>query len=184
VDSPEVTEEGFLVTLPEKVRSGQLVELRFDASVFLQGTRFDLFLQDTDQPQELRQHVDAGDATDLVESSTNVVMLPVSQSLLNNLDMSTRVLTPNGDGVNDHLVAVFDLVNVLVPRPLTFSVFDLSGRRVHSVNLDATAGRTEFSWDGRADDGDLVPPGLYLMDITVSGDTGDRTARQVITVAY
>ena len=83
VDSPEVTEEGFLVTLPDKVRSGQLVELLFDASVFLQGTRFDLFLQDTDQPEDLRQFVDTGDATDLVESSTNVVMLPVSQSLLN-----------------------------------------------------------------------------------------------------
>ena len=184
VDSPEVTEEGFLVTLPDKVRSGQLVELRFDASVFLQGTRFDLFLQDTDQPEDLRQFVDTGDATDLVESSTNVVMLPVSQSLLNNLDTSTRVLTPNGDGVNDDLVAVFDLVNVLVPRPLTFSVFDLSGRRVHNVDLDATAGRTEFSWDGRNDDGNLVPPGLYIVDITVSGDTGDRSSHQVVSVAY
>ena len=180
----DVNEEGFLVTLPDKVRSGQLVELRFDASVFLQGTRFDLFLQDTDQPEDLRQFVDTGDATDLVESSTNVVMLPVSQSLLNNLDTSTRVLTPNGDGVNDDLVAVFDLVNVLVPRPLTFSVFDLSGRRVHKIDLDATAGRTEFSWDGRNDDGNLVPPGLYILDITVSGDTGDRSSHQVVSVAY
>jgi hypothetical protein len=179
-----VTEAGFLVTLPDKVRSGQLVELRFDATVFLQGTRFDLFLQDTDLPDETRQLVDAGDATDLVESSTNVVMLPVTQSLLNNLVMNTRVLTPNGDGVNDNLVAVFDLVNVLVPRPLTFSVFDLSGRRVHNVDLKATAGRTEFSWDGRADDGDLVPPGLYILDITISGDTGDRTNRRVVSVAY
>ena len=184
VDSPEVNEEGFLVTLSDKVRSGQLVELRFGASVFLQGTRFNLFLQDTDQPDEIRQLVDAGDATDLVESSTNVVMLPVSQSLLNNLDTSTRVLTPNGDGVNDDLVAVFDLANVLVPRPLTFSVFDLSGRRVHNVDLDATAGRTEFSWDGRNDDGNLVPPGLYIVDITVSGDTGDRSSHQVVSVAY
>ena len=180
----DVNEEGFLVTLSDKVRSGQLVELRFDASVFLQGTRFDLFLQDTNHPEDLRQFVDAGDATDLVESSTNVVMLPVSQSLLNNLDTSTRVLTPNGDGVNDNFVAVFDLVNVLVPRPLTFSVFDLSGRRVHNVDLDATAGRTEFSWDGRNDDGNLVPPGLYIVDITVSGDTGDRSSHQVVSVAY
>ena len=180
-----VTEAGFLVTLPDKVRSGQLVELRFEASVFLQGTRFDLFLQDTDLPDETRQLVDAGDATDLVESSTNVVMLPVTRSLLNNLVMNTRVLTPNGDGINDNLVAVFDLVNVLVPRPLTFSVFDLSGRRVHNVvDLEATAGRTEFSWDGRADDGDLVPPGLYILDITISGDTGDKTNRRVVSVAY
>jgi len=180
----EVTEEGFLVTLPDKVRSGQLVELRFDSSVFLQGTRFDLFLQDTDQSEEIRQLVDAGDATDLVESSTNVVMLPVSQSLLHNLDTSTRVLTPNGDGVNDNLVAVFDLVNVLVPRPLIFSVFDLSGRRVYGVDLEATAGRTEFSWDGRDDGGDLVPPGLYLIEIKISGDTADRKSHQVVSVAY
>ena len=177
------TDEGFLVTLPNKVRSNQLVELRFDASVFLQGTRFNLFLQDTDEPQELRQLVDAGDATDLVESSTNVVMLPVTQILMSNLVTNTRVLTPNGDGVNDNVVTVFDLVNVLVPRPLTFSVFDLAGRRVYSVDLDATAGRTEFSWDGLAN-GDLVPPGLYILDITVAGDTGDKTTRKVISVVY
>ncbi len=176
-------DEGFLVTLPNKVRSNQLVELRFDASVFLQGTRFNLFLQDTDEPQELRQLVDAGDATDLVESSTNVVMLPVTQSLMSNLATNTRVLTPNGDGVNDNVVTVFDLVNVLVPRPLTFSVFDLAGRRVYSVDLDATAGRTEFSWDGLAN-GDLAPPGLYILDITVAGDTGDKTTRKVISVVY
>ena len=48
----------------------------------------------------------------------------------------------------------------------------------------ATAGRTEFSWDGRNDDGNLVPPGLYILDITVSGDTGDRSSHQVVSVAY
>jgi len=181
--SPAVTEEGFLVTLPDKVRSNQLVELRFGTSVFLQGTRFDLFLQDSDQPEDLRQLVDAGDATDLIESSTNVLMLPVTQSLMSNLGTSTRVLTPNGDGINDEIVTVFDLVNVLVPRPLTFSVFDMSGRQIHSVDFDATAGRTEFIWDGCAD-GDLVPPGLYLLDVTIAGDTGDKTTRRVISVAY
>ena len=141
-------------------------------------------LVDAGRCSEMLETIAVAGATDLVESSTNVVMLPVSQSLLNNLDTSTRVLTPNGDGVNDDLVAVFDLVNVLVPRPLTFSVFDLSGRRVHNVDLDATAGRTEFSWDGRNDDGNLVPPGLYIVDITVSGDTGDRSSHQVVSVAY
>ncbi len=181
--SIDVRSDGFSITLPDKVRSNQLIELRFDATVFLQGTRFDLFLQDTDQPDNIRQLVDAGDATDQVESSTNVVMLPVTRSLLGGLVTSTPVLTPNGDGVNDVLVAVFDLVNVLVPRPLTFSVFDLSGRRVHSKNLEATAGRAEFSWDGRAD-GDLVAPGLYLVDVTVAGDTGDRTTRKVVSVTY
>lgn len=178
-----VAEEGFLVTLPDKVRSNQLVELRFGTSVFLQGTRFDLFLQDSDQPEDLRQLVDAGDATDLVESSTNVLMLPVTQGLISNLGTSTRVLTPNGDGINDEIVTVFDLVNVLVPRSLTFSVFDMSGRQIHSVDFDATMGRTEFTWDGRAD-GDLVPPGLYLLDVTIAGDAGDKTTRRVISVAY
>ena len=180
----EPTDSGFSFTLPERVQSGQLVELRFDSSVFLQGTRFDLFLQDSEKPDEIRQLVDAGDATDLVESSTNVVMLPVTRSLLSNLDTNTRVLTPNGDAINDNLIAVFDLVNVLVPRTLTFSVLDLSGRYVHRADLQATAGNTEFVWDGRDDSGTLVPPGLFILEASVAGDAGDRSMRRVIAVTY
>ena len=175
---------GFRVTLPSRVRSNQLVELRFSTSVFLQGTRFDLFLQDSRQQETVRQLVDAGDATDLVESSTNVVMLPVTQNLVGNLGTNSRAITPNGDGLNDELIAVFDLVNVLVPRPLTLSVFDLSGHRMYSAELSGTAGRTELTWDGRDDAGSLVSPGLYVVEISVAGDTGDRGRRQVISVVY
>ena len=178
------TDKGFLVTMPDKIRSGQLVELRFDSFVFLQGTRFDLFLQDSDQAEGIRQLVDAGDATDQVESSTNVVMLPVTRSLVYNLTVNTRVLTPNGDGINDDLVVDFDLVNVLVPRPLSFSVYELSGRRIYQMHEDAFAGRASFSWDGRDDADMLVPPGVFIIELKASGDTADRIARQVISVAY
>jgi len=111
-------------------------------------------------------------------------MLPVTRSLVNNLNLNTRVMTPNGDGVNDELVVNLDLVNVLVPRPLRFAVTDLSGRRAHEVEAQAVAGRTSFSWDGRSTGGPLVPPGIYLVEVTIVGDTGDRTTRQVVAVAY
>jgi len=111
-------------------------------------------------------------------------MLPVTRSLLSNLDTNTRVLTPNGDAINDNLIAVFDLVNVLVPRTLTFSVLDLSGRYVHRADLQATAGNTELVWDGRDDSGTLVPPGLFILEASVAGDAGDRSMRRVIAVTY
>ena len=77
----DTTEAGFLVHLPNRIRRDELLELRFTSSVFLQSTRFDVFLQDSRQDASVRQRVDPGDASEAIESSTNVVSLPVSRSL-------------------------------------------------------------------------------------------------------
>ena len=67
----------------------------------------------------------------LVESSTNIVSLPVSRELLANMSFSSKAITPNDDGVNDELTLEVALVNVLASRPLR--LYDLAGRPVYDL---------------------------------------------------
>jgi hypothetical protein len=67
-------------------------------------------------------------------------------------------------------------------RPLTLSIYDLSGRVVRSFNLcnlgksvksppaPDNGGRAGVSWDGRDDGGQLVPSGVYFVKLR----EGDR----------
>ena len=142
-------EDGFAVQLPQPVRSGQLVEVDFAAAIFLDATRFELSLEDSRLADPVRQRVEIGDATELVESSTNVVRLPPGRSLWANASIAPSVLTPNGDGVNDELIAALDLVDVLTTRPVQLEIFDLAGRRVAGGRVDGH-GRTAAVDMGRA----------------------------------
>ena len=178
----EATPAGFRAVFPDPIRSDDLVELRFAAAVFLQATRFDLFLGDGNLPA--RQLVDPGDATDAVESSTNVVNLPVSRDLLANLVIGPTVLTPNGDGTNDQLEIALDLVNVLENRPLQLRVFDLSGRLMREIDREAMAGSQGFVWDGRDGGGRLVMPGIYLLRMELEGDARSETIGRTVSVVY
>jgi len=180
----DTTASGFLVHLPNRIRTDQLIELKFASSVFRQSTRFDVFLQDSGQDESVRQRVDPGDATDLVESSTNIVSLPISQELLANMSFSSKAITPNDDGVNDELTLEIALVNVLAPRPLRLRLYDLAGRPVYDRGEDSLAGHRELIWDGRDSHGDRVAPGLYVLEVLVEGDAGDEKAQALISVAY
>jgi flagellar basal-body rod modification protein FlgD len=119
-----------------------------------------------------------------IESNTNVVELPVSRQLLANLMVSTPVITPNGDGRNDALTAAVDLVNVLERRSLRLRILDLSGRPLREIESGALAGHYELSWDGRDGGGELVPPGLYLIEFHIDGDAGAAEVRRVVSVVY
>lgn len=176
----ESTATGFQVSFPRPLRSDELVELRFSSAVFLQSTRFELFLEDS--RTRVRQPAEPGDATGQSPSNSNVVSLPVVGGLLANLSC-TGVLTPNGDGVNDRLRLAVDLVNVLADRPLRLRLFDLAGRLVHAEEKLARAGRQDFEWDGRSA-GNLLPPGVYLLEVGIEGDAREEFLRRVVRVAY
>jgi hypothetical protein len=181
--SVESDSSGFRVTFPRRILSGELVELRFQSTLFVQS-RIDAFLQDSRLGDDIRQQVDPGDATDLVESSTNVVRLPLNAKLLGNVDVSARVITPNGDGNNDELRLSVKVTNVLESRPLRLRVFDLGGHLVWEEERLLSAGQHTFVWAGRRAGGSVVPPGLYLLELRVSGDARQETVRRIVGVVY
>ena len=179
----ETLDQGFRATFPRRIRSHQLVELRFTAPIYLQATRFDAFLEDS-QKAQMRQLVDPGDAAPQVESSSNVVRLPVADQLFADLSFSPALITPNGDGINDQLLISFDLINVLSARPLQLRLYDLSGQPLFVQERAGQAGHIAWHWDGHDLHGQRVPPGLYIAELHIAGDAGDRSVRQIVAVVY
>ena len=100
-------------------------------------------------------------------------------ALIRNLKMTARVLTPNGDGVNDRLSV--ELVVVKTGRAPQLLIFDLSGRQVAELSV---SGDGEYEWDGRGPSGNLLPPGAYLCRISVPADIGERAVHRIIILAY
>jgi len=179
-----VNESGFEVTFPQLLGDDNLVELRFTAHIFQQSTPFNLFIQDSRDGSTSRQRVDSGDATDQVLSSTNLVRLPVKPDLLLNITFDSLVLTPNGDGINDAIAVQTDIVNILIPRPLRLRIYDLAGRQLTERSEAVTAGAQRLVWDGRDESGDMVAPGLYLLELHIAGDARQHRVRRLVSVVY
>lgn len=178
------TEGGFRLQLEEHLRQEALLEIDFESTIFVNQTRFDAVLFNSTLGEEVRQRVDEGDASTLVANETVAVSLPAAPGLLRDLQLSTRVLTPNADGVNDELRIRFNLLRVLSPRRLRVAVYDLTGGRVAElVDRPETVGSVELSWNGTATSG-RVAPGLYILLVEIDGDAGSERLQHTIAVAY
>ncbi len=71
-----------------------------------------------------------------------------------------KVITPNGDGINDELNFSFgDLT-----QSVDVDIFDVNGHRVRSL-----ASPNNLKWDGRDDSGKVVESGVYIYQYTVDG---------------
>ena len=73
--------------------------------------------------------------------------------------------SPNGDDYRDETRVGFDLSE---PAEVTFSVVDSEGnevRRIVDEQMLAGDAKHRFDWDGRDDDGNVVPDGTYRMRV-------------------
>jgi hypothetical protein len=176
---------GFKLSFANAIARSALVEIDFESTLYLNQTRFDANLFNSALTPTGRQQVDPGDASADIESEQVFVSLPIDERLFSALTLSTRIFTPNGDGIGDHLLVKFDLLKVLNPRPVELGVYDMSGRRVALISDAAiTAGRQKIVCDGRNPEGRTVPPGLYILQIEVAGDALTHTESRLISVVY
>jgi hypothetical protein len=76
------------------------------------------------------------------------------------VQMSGRILTPNGDGIHDNVSFTVPAGLAAIPRA---QVFDVHGRRVSGL---AAASPTQLRWDGRDYAGRVVESGVYLVQIS------------------
>lgn len=163
-------------------QSGATVQVDFDASLLRYGDRFDAFVWDSQRPLEVHQSVVAGDATPASEWDRTAVATIPGPRLAVRFD---RVLSPNGDGVNDSAVLEFDVLEISGTAGVHLTIRDLSGRRVRSLPTERLGvGRYRRAWDGRDDAGRLVPPGAYSVRVTAQTDAGDLTRTRILHVVY
>ncbi len=85
-------------------------------------------------------------------------------------NLASRVITPNGDGLNDTLIFTYDPgPNNVVP---TGQIFDLKGRQVADMTPGAVP--NTLTWDGRMN-GRYVTSGVYIYQIKGGGQTFNGT---------
>ena len=185
-DSVAEAPDGLTVFFPSRraaSRASGLLRIVFDSEVFVSGTFFDAEVLDS-QSTEAPQVVLPGDANPEVLTNTLRVLTSAesSRDLLPVVQIEPRAFSPNGDGVNDRAEISYTLVQLVRPVGVEVSVIDLSGRRVRSLFAGpAGSGAYALDWDGRQDDGTLLPVGIYL--VRVEADTERENFVRVGSVA-
>lgn len=107
-----------------------------------------------------------------------------SKNLVTNFRVAPNPFTPNGDEVNDEIVAAFDIQRLLTPRPVHLEIFALNGRRLRFIERHLSSGGYSQPWDGRDDAGQVVPPGLYMLRISTEADHAGTPQTRIVSVAY
>jgi len=182
---------GFDIELWDRIDPGaSFIEVFFRARVFADGTLFRVQALDeraTPTEQEtIYQFARAGDVDPLTPSGTLAVRLSSrSDPLLDDLQSTSRIVTPNSDGLNDFLLVSYNLLRLTRPAPVFFEIYTLDGRRVRLGFAGADqSGRFARIWDGRDQAGFTVEPGLYLYQIQVDTDAGTFQRQGAVSVAY
>jgi hypothetical protein len=86
-------------------------------------------------------------------------------------NVQPRVMTPNGDQRNDVVFFKFD--STLVGFPIEGSILDISGAKVAGLELNLND--TALSWDGREENGQVAPAGVYIYSIKMGHDQATGT---------
>ncbi len=170
--------DSLFIALPQVI-SGDSLQVIFTTRLLQNATVFALDLGLSQSPS-LWQSVEAA------ERRSNIVMLPEltsSSQLINDLQLASPTVTPNGDGINDRLEVRFVAFKVEGTEPRV-EVFDLAGRQAALLTPSTEGSQRLFTWDGRDADGARATPGLYVLRVKLGADAGNDTALRIIAIAY
>ena len=127
--------------------------------------------------------------------SNTVVISSILKSVLTDVKAVPKVFTPNADGKNDYAVIEFTLAKV--QTNVKIKIFNTAGSLVaticdeelgargYQINKNFASAKTlPGYWDGKDEDGDMVPPGIYIFQVIADTDSGNITENGTIVVAY
>ncbi len=171
-------------TFPTAFQEDKAFRVRFQGAVFQPSVFLASRLFNT-SAASLPQSIEGGDAhADVASNSIQVVSSDAALGVLGAVELSSPVVTPNGDGTNEQVAIGFDLFGV-AGGALRVEVRDLSGRRCAAIlDARAAAGPYALQWDARDERGELVPPGLYLIRVEVEVDHGTFARMEAVGIAY
>jgi hypothetical protein len=97
------------------------------------------------------------------------------------ITMSSRVISPDGDGADDRVVFSFTL-----PAPgfrVDLTVFDAEGKPVRRLLDQKKVGTVvQAVWDGTDDEARRLRPGMYVVHLAMVGPAGERDASRATVV--
>jgi len=183
--------EVFSISFPLIDEEDSLLEFTFDLPIFRFGSTFSGRAYNR-HSGNVPQALEPGNAVvfepgDIDELSSLSVAIPRPQigKLVGEIVLKSRVFTPNRDGVNDEFEVFFNVLQLTREAPVCFELFDLAGRRVHTVfAAERGIGPVRQRWDGRLDDGSLVLPGTYVWVLRVQADAFEERHSGTMGVAY
>jgi hypothetical protein len=186
-----VRRDGFALSFQPVTRDSTVLKFTFDIPVFRFGTTFSARAYHTPSG-DVPQRLEPGDAanfgdSDFAELSDLSVVIPREEvgQLIGEISIDSKIITPNDDSINDTFEVFFNLLQLTKPTPVTMEIYDLSGRRLHTVfNEEKIIGPSAQSWDGRLGDGRLIAPGQYMWVLRVRADAFEERHTGVIGVAY
>jgi len=196
----EIRDNALVVGFPMIDEDGTVLKVGFDGAVLRFGTTFTGQALNFAASETIGQSAVAGNAadlgadglpdTDLQPVGTPLtgnlsVAVPIARELLVNVDIVPGAFSPNADNINDAAIIQYDITNIARPSPVAISVYDLAGREVRRLYDDMdSSGRFARAWDGRDDNGATVPPGNYLVAVSLDAGTGGQKQIGIVAVAY
>jgi len=182
--------EKMTIAFQSTITSSSIIDVIFSTKM-IEGGSFPAELISKDAPWN-PQGVDA--LTSPAGLGWTVLTTGVPSTPLVDVRVDPNPFTPNGDGKNDATIIDFSIANLEVPKPIRIRVFDLTGRKVRTIAElssainpffgDPRTGGKGFLWDGRNDDGALVRPGVYIVQVQLDSDNGGHVVSKSIVVAY
>ena len=165
------------VQLPPPVVRRDSVDIAFATRVFASPTVFETFVFNSAQ-------ADNGQGVVPAELGADQVFVPeVVQgvALIRNV-RHAALFTPNGDGINDRYDLSFTVVKTAKqPR---VRVFSLAGRLIAELaNATPEGARAVYAWDGQSN-GEVVPPGIYLVQVELQTDPKAEVVQRSVRVVY
>ncbi len=162
------------------------LQVVFDTAVLRYETVFTGRLIDTTREGAIPQVIEGGNAAPRFAGDDLSVRVPLKgQRLVYQVSAMPAVFTPNGDGINDYTTITYDLLYLTGQAPVAVRIYDLARNQIAELPAaNSRSGRFLHPWDGRDAQGDLLLPGVYILQVEVETDSGAERSSSVVTIAY
>ena len=194
-DSPfgitAIEDNEFTVRFPLIQESESLLKITFRAAVLVYSSSFSGRASFSGEPGAIQTAV-PGDVAKLGKTddptlSGTTVFSPstIEGRLIDTIETVPNIFTPNGDRINDRVSIVYDVLTLTKAGKTAVQIYDIAGRLVHTLqDENLRSGRYFHEWDGLDAAGNRVPPGIYLLSVSVDGDNRNDARTKPIAVIY